>query len=203
MAARQDIIVVGASAGAVETLPTLAASLPYDLPATLFVVVHTQPRRQSHLPEILNHAGRVPARHAVDGEAIECGRIYVAPPDRHLVVKPGHVRLSAGPAEKHHRPAIDVTFHSAAIAYGPRVAGVILTGQMDDGTAGLREIQRRGGVTIVQDPDEAFFPSMPRNALRAGSADYTVRLPELAALLVKLSRPDGTDDQDADFRAAS
>jgi two-component system, chemotaxis family, protein-glutamate methylesterase/glutaminase len=126
---------------------------------------------------------------------IENSRIYVAPPDHHLVVERDHIHLSAGPKEQHQRPSINVTFRSAALAYGDRVTGVILTGQLDDGTSGLWEIKRRGGVAIVQNPEEALFPSMPLSALREIPADYTVTLDEMGPLLYRLANGEGKSER--------
>src|SRR5207244_2427388 len=161
----RDIIVVGASAGGVEALATLVRGLPADLPAAVFVVLHVPPHGTSVLPQILTRAGRLPAKHAVDGEAIQAGRIYVAPPDHHLLVKPGYVRVAHGPRENGHRPAVDALFRTAARTYGHRVAGVVLTGVLDDGTAGLIAVKLRGGAALVQHPDDALYDGMPRSAL--------------------------------------
>jgi two-component system chemotaxis response regulator CheB len=174
---RRDIIVVGASAGGVEALQSLAGTLPADLPAAVFVVLHVAPRSKSFLPALLNAAGPLRASHASNGMSIEPGRIYVAPPDHHLIVERDHVQLGLGPRENHQRPCINVTFRSAAVAHGPRVAAVVLTGQLDDGTAGLWDVKRQGGVAIVQHPEEAAFPSMPLSALRDVEVDHVVRRP--------------------------
>ncbi len=182
-----DIIVIGASAGGVEALQTLVRALPADLPATVFVVVHLAPRSRSLLPEILSSFGPLPAVHAEDGMPIERGRIYIAPPDRHLLLEPGHVHLGFGPREQHQRPCINVSFRSAALAYGERVVGVLLTGQLDDGTAGLWDIKRRGGIAVVQNPEEAAFPSMPLSALREIEVDHIVRLADMGSLLIRLA----------------
>jgi two-component system chemotaxis response regulator CheB len=136
--------------------------------------------------------------HAVDGEPVEMGRIYVAPPDRHLLVEPRRIRLSHGPTENRHRPAIDPLFRSAARAYGPRVVVVVLTGSLDDGTAGMYAIRRRRGIAVVQDPADALFPSMPSSVLEYVGADYRVPLSEMAALLVELAHlPSATDAPEA------
>lgn len=184
---RHDIFVIGASSGGVEALTRLAAALPPNFPAAVFVVMHTLPRTRSHLPEIVTRAGGPPAHHPVDGEQIEHGKIYVAPPDYHLVVEREHIHLSLGPKEQHHRPSINVTFRSAAFAYGERVVGVVLTGELDDGTAGLWEIKRRGGVAVVQNPEEAAFPSMPLSALREIEVDHTIKLSSIGALFEALA----------------
>lgn len=183
-----DIIVVGASAGGVEALKRLVSLLPNDLSAAVFVTLHILPRAPSYLPQILNRAGPLSAIHPADGATIQSGRIYVAPPDRHLVIEGGHVHLSSGPKENRHRPAINPLFRSAALSYGPRVVGVVLTGNLDDGTVGLWEIKRRGGVTVVQDPGEALHPEMPQNALASVKIDYQVKLEELPDLLATLAR---------------
>jgi two-component system chemotaxis response regulator CheB len=182
-----EIIVIGASAGGVEALQSVVRGLPAELPASVFVVLHVAPRSRSLLPEILTESGPLPAAHPADGEAIQPGRIYVAPSDHHLIIEPGHVHLSFGPKEHLQRPCINASFRSAALAYGDRVAGVVLTGQLDDGTAGLWDIKRRSGVAIVQNPEEAAFPSMPLSALREIEVDYTVRLGEIGPLLARLA----------------
>jgi two-component system chemotaxis response regulator CheB len=184
--AQRDVIVVGLSAGGLGPLRRLAADLPYDLCAALFVVQHIGARR-SQLAELLAAAGPLPAAWAADGEPIEAGRVYVAPPDHHLLVEPGRVRLSRGPAENRTRPAADPLFRSAARAYGPRVAGVILSGMLGDGTAGFAEIKRRGGTTVVQDPDEAEFPGMPLSALLHTGVDHRLPVAAMADLLVRLA----------------
>src|SRR5437763_2217226 len=154
-----DIIVIGASAGGVEALVKLVGSLPADLPAAIFLVLHIPAQSPSLLPDILNRAGPLHALHPVDGQAIQYGHIYVAPPDHHLIVEEGVVRIIRGPKENRHRPAIDPLFRSAARTYGTRVVGVILTGSMDDGTAGLLAIKRRGGEAIASDPGDALCES--------------------------------------------
>jgi two-component system chemotaxis response regulator CheB len=182
-----DIMVVGTSAGGVEALKIVVGGLPRDLPAALFIVLHLLPQRRSVLAQLLSRAGPLPATQAVSGEAITRGHIYVAPPDHHLRVEPGHVRCTHGPEEHRCRPAVDVLFRSAADAYGPRVVGVVLTGMLDDGTAGLRAIKDHGGVAIVQAPQEALYASMPWNALQRVAIDYCLPLAELAPALVGLS----------------
>jgi two-component system chemotaxis response regulator CheB len=189
----RDVIVIGSSAGGVETLQELVAQFPADLPAAVFAVTHLYPRSRSFLPEILSRAGKLPALHAENGAPIRNSRIYVAPPDHHLLIEKDHIHLGLGPKEQHQRPCINVSFRSAAVAYGERVAGVVLTGTLDDGTAGLWEVKRRGGVTVVQSPEEALFPSMPLSALRELEVDYTVRIAEMGALLGRLARGDGAE----------
>jgi two-component system chemotaxis response regulator CheB len=182
-----DIIVIGASAGGVEVLGSLVSGLPADFPAAVFVVVHFPAQSPSVLPRILTRAGPLPAAHARHNEVIEPGRIYVATPDCHLLVHPGVVHVVRGPRENHCRPAIDPLFRSAALAYGPRVVGVILSGVLGDGTAGLLSVKQRGGVTIVQDPADALFPEMPRNAMEYVKVNYVLPRTDIAPTLVRLA----------------
>jgi len=183
-----DIIVIGASAGGVETLIEIVRNLPEDLPAAVFVVVHVPANSATVLPTVLTRAGKLPANHAVTREPIRRGRIYVAPPDRHLLVKDGHVLLGRGPKENSARPAVDPLFRTAARAYGRRVIGVILSGSLDDGTVGLDVIKHVGGIAIVQDPENALFPGMPRSAVENVAVDHVVPAAEIAPLLVRLSQ---------------
>jgi two-component system, chemotaxis family, protein-glutamate methylesterase/glutaminase len=180
------IIVVGASAGGVEALLALAAVLPPDLPAAVFVVLHTS-ARPSALPRLLSGRGPLPAVPAADGAPIHPGRINVAPGDQHLVVARGHMHVVQGPTENGFRPAIDPLFRSAAQAYGAQVIGVILSGWLDDGTAGLRAVKHHGGVAVVQDPDEAIAPGMPRSALAYVAVDHTLPLAAMGPLLGRLA----------------
>jgi two-component system chemotaxis response regulator CheB len=159
------VVAVAASAGGVEALIGLVATLPKDFPAALLVVLHIPPAGPSVLPHILSRSGKLPARHPVDGEALVPGVIFAAPPDRHLRVQDGAVRVVYGPRENGHRPSADALFRSVAQSYGDRSAGVVLSGTMDDGAAGLRVIGAAGGLTIVQAPDEAAFPGMPQAAI--------------------------------------
>jgi two-component system chemotaxis response regulator CheB len=160
-----DIVVVGASAGGVEALRALAGSLPEDLPAPVVVVLHIAKHAPSALPAILGRAGPLPAVAAEQGGPLVNGVIYVAPSDRHVLVDDGLLRLSLGPTENGHRPAIDPLFRSAAAGYGPRAVGVVLSGTRDDGTAGLVAIADRGGTALVQEPGDALYPGMPISAL--------------------------------------
>jgi two-component system chemotaxis response regulator CheB len=187
---KQDIIVVGASAGGVEALRVFVGGLPSGLEAVVFVVLHIGRGGvdgRSYLPDILSRAGRFPAINPRDGDEIQHGRVYVAPPDHHLLLEAERIRVFHGPKENRTRPAINPLFRSAAHAYGGRVTGVILTGMLDDGVAGLAEIKRRGGVAVVQDPETALFPSMPRHALRLVDVDYVVPLHQIAAVVSSLA----------------
>jgi len=182
-----DIVVVGASAGGVEALVGLATSLPADLPAAVFVVLHVPSTGTSALPGILSRHGRLPAAHVKDGEPIELGRIYVAPPDHHLLLRSGHVHLARGPRENGHRPAVDPLFRSAAREYATRVIGVVLSGALDDGTAGLAAIRSRGGLAVVQEPADALYPGMPTSALRHVRVDHVVPVASMGELLARLA----------------
>jgi two-component system chemotaxis response regulator CheB len=192
--ATRDIVVVGASAGGLEPLRRLASDLRRDLPAAVFIVLHIPADQPSALAQVLDRSGPVPARAPEDGDAIEPGRIYVASPDRHLMVEPGRIRVVRGPKENRHRPSVDVLFRSAARAYGPRVMGVVLSGSLDDGTAGLIAIKVRGGIAIVQDPSEAFSAEMPRNAMRYLEVDHVVPASALGSLIAR--RADESVDVD-------
>lgn len=186
--ATHDTIVIGASAGGVQALRTLVEQLPADLPAAVFIVLHIPAEPPSVLPGILARESSLPVAHTKNDEEILPGRIYVAPPSRHLLIERQRIKLVHGPKENLHRPSIDALFRSAARWAGPRTIGVILTGARDDGTIGMRAIQKRGGITIVQDPAEAAFPSMPMSVMQDIKVDYSVPLREIAPLLSKLSR---------------
>jgi two-component system chemotaxis response regulator CheB len=182
-----DIIVVGASAGGVEALVNLVKALPPDLPAAVFVVLHLPAHSPSALPLILGRKARLRVAQAEDDAPVQHGRIYVASPDSHLLLKGNRVSLSHGPRENAHRPAIDTLFRSAALIYGPRVVGVILSGTLDDGTAGLLAIKRRGGKALVQDPEEALYDGMPRSALDLVPVDFVAPVAALALELIQLA----------------
>lgn len=184
---RHDVIVVGASAGGVEALRELVRGLPPDLSAAVFVVLHLPPSAHSVLPAILGRAGPLPAVSARDGETIRNGTIYVAPPDRHLLLHDGQVRVTRGVRENGSRPAVDPLFRSAARTYGPRMVGVILSGTLDDGTDGLQMIKTHGGVAVVQQPDDALFGGMPTSAIENVEVDYCLPVSEMPALLEQLA----------------
>ena len=189
-----DIVVIGGSAGAVEALRQFCAGIPADFPASIFIVIHISPTSRSVMPELLSRAGHLPARHPKDGEAIRPGVIYVAPPDLHMLLRDGNVILRRGPHENRTRPSIDPLFRSAAVAYGSRVIGVVLSGLLDDGSAGLVAIKACGGLCVVQKPDDALWPEMPRNALAHDHVDHQATVKELPPLLDRLVRePAGND----------
>jgi two-component system chemotaxis response regulator CheB len=182
-----DVICIGASAGGVGGLQQVIGRLPPGFPAAVFVVLHLPQAATSVLPSILNRAGKLPALHAVHDDPIVGGHIYVAPPGFHLTLEAGRMRVTRGARENGHRPAIDPLFRSAALEFGARVAGVVLSGLLDDGTVGLREIKRAGGVAIVQDPADTPWPSMPQNAMDQVEVDYCARPAAIGDLLVDLT----------------
>jgi two-component system, chemotaxis family, protein-glutamate methylesterase/glutaminase len=205
---QRDIIVIGASAGGVETLAALVGGLPAELPAAVFVVLHLLPTAHSVLPDILDRAGPLPAGPAASGDEIERGRIYVAPPDHHLLLMPNGIQLTRGPRENGHRPAVDPLFRSAARAYRERVVGVVLSGALDDGTAGLRMVKRMGGATVAQDPGDAAYPSMPASAIANDSVDCVAAIAEMPDLLCRLvdasiEIPARSDADDGAYAVAS
>jgi two-component system chemotaxis response regulator CheB len=185
---RHDIIVIGASAGGVEALTRFVSALPSELPASLFIVLHIPANSTSVLPQILSRNGMLPAHSARTNMPIEPGHIYVAPPDAHLLIARGYLQLSREVRENGFRPAIDPLFRSAARTYGRRVVGVILSGTLDDGTAGLAVIKAQGGIAMVQSPEEALFPFMPQNAIQAVEVDYVLPVVEIASTLNHLAR---------------
>jgi two-component system chemotaxis response regulator CheB len=186
--ASKDIIVIGASAGGVDALQRLCASLPADLPAAVFITQHLSPTARSMLPLLLDRAGPLPAVMPADGDPIEAGKIYVAGPDLHMLVRQDRILMRRGPHENRTRPAVNALFRSAAVAYGARVTGVVLTGLLDDGTEGLIAIKAAAGTSVVQDPEDAEWPSMPRNALKRDHVDHVAPVAELGALLGRLAR---------------
>jgi two-component system, chemotaxis family, protein-glutamate methylesterase/glutaminase len=196
MSQLHDVIVIGGSAGAIEALLKLVGELPATLPARVFVTVHIPSAATSVLPIVLERAGSLRAKHPRDGEATQPAMIHVAPPDFHLLVKRGHVRVVRGPRENGYRPAIDPLFRSAAAAYGPRVIGVILSGNLDDGSAGVAAIHAAGGTVLIQDPADAMYSGMPRNALASVPTADVVPLDRIADHLVRMltaPAPQGAD----------
>ncbi len=185
---RIELVVVGASAGGVEALAKFVQTLPGSLPAAVMVVLHIAPHHSSYLPEILARRGLLPVSHPADGEMVRPGHVYVAPPDLHLAVQDHRMVLEHLPRENGVRPSIDVLFRTAAKEYGPRCAGIILSGMLDDGTAGLYAIKARGGIAIVQEPEDALYPEMPRNALARVGADYILPLSEIGPTVALLAR---------------
>ena len=183
----RDTIVVGASAGGIRALQTLMAGLPEDLAAAVIVVNHIPVDSQSALPQILSSAGVLEAKAAEDGEPLARGIVYAAPPDRHLLIERGRLRLTRGPRENRVRPSIDTLFRSAAVDRGSRVIGVVLSGVLDDGTAGLWAIKDRGGLAVVQLPDEAEYRDMPQNALTHVAVDHVLSAAEIGPVLAELA----------------
>lgn len=183
----RNIIVIGASAGGFEAIKQVVAGLPAGLNAAVFIVWHISPETLGILPDVLNKLSVLPAANALNWEDIKMGRIYVAPPDRHLMLEADHIRVTKGPKENRFRPAVDPLFRSAAYVFGAGVIGVVLSGALDDGTAGLWTISERGGITIVQDPREAAVSAMPFNALREVKVDYKLPAAEIGAMLGKLT----------------
>jgi two-component system chemotaxis response regulator CheB len=181
------VIVMGASAGGVEALRAVVANLPPDLPAPVLVVLHVPRTAPSALPRILARSGPLPAAHAVDGESLEPGRLYVAPNDHHLLVLDGRARLSRGPTENGHRPAVDPLFRSAARSYGPAVIAVVLSGSRDDGAAGMAAVARAGGTTVIQDPDDTLYPWMPLACAEHAVLDHVAPATKLGPLLADLA----------------
>jgi two-component system chemotaxis response regulator CheB len=184
----RDIIVLGASAGGLSALTDLVRGLPADFPGTLFVVVHTAPDNPGVLAQILTRAGPLPATLARDGERFMPGRIYVAVPDHHLLLKHDYMRVTRGPKENGFRPAVDPLFRTAARSHGPRVVGVVLSGGLNDGTHGLQQIVERGGLAIAQDPQEALIPSMPMSAIQNVEVHRVLRASAIGPALCELVR---------------
>lgn len=183
-----ELFVVGASAGGLDPLRRIVGGLPADFASAVCVVLHTSPQSPGYVPEILAGASELRTRHPRPGEAIEPGSVYVAPPNHHLVIdKERRLRLGTGPKENGFRPAIDPLFKSAALAFDGSAAGIILSGGLDDGVAGLVAIKASGGAAIVQDPDEAVVPSMPLAALAAMRPDFCLRAQEMARIMTGLA----------------
>ncbi|MEI6945969.1 chemotaxis protein CheB [Paraflavisolibacter sp. H34] len=188
---KRDIVVIGGSAGSVPALIEVVKVLPAGLQAAILIVMHVSPNVPSLLPQILSRAGTLPAAHARDGDLMETGRIYIAPPDRHLLLESNQVLVKKGPKENRFRPSIDALFRSAAYSYGARVIGVVLSGLLDDGTSGLWAVKRMGGLSVVQEPEEALCASMPSNVLEYVEVDYTLPSAEIGRLLPRLTGEEG------------
>jgi two-component system chemotaxis response regulator CheB len=187
------VVAVGASAGGVEALRALVAGLPPDYPGAVLVVLHLPRDAPSALPAILDRSGPLPAATALDGELLVGSRIYVAPNDHHLLVLDSHIRLTRGPAENGHRPAVDPLFRSVARAFGQRAIGVVLSGSRDDGAAGLSSIVARGGRAVVQDPSDALYPWMPRAALASAPTEHVAPAAKLGGLIAEITAMDLPD----------
>ncbi|OGB20359.1 MAG: hypothetical protein A3I66_18770 [Burkholderiales bacterium RIFCSPLOWO2_02_FULL_57_36] len=185
MSTQPKVIVIGASSGGLAALKQIVAGLPAGFPGAVLVAMHVG-NHASILPEILLSHSALPVRHAVDREPIRPGTVLIAPPDHHLLIASGCVCVTHGPKENFARPAIDPLFRSAAAAYRTGTIGVILTGDLDDGTVGLQAIKAYGGITIVQDPEEAVAPSMPRSAIEHVEVDFCLSLDGIAETLVTL-----------------
>lgn len=191
-----DIVVIGTSAGGLKALSAVLSELPAGIDVAIFVVQHLSPDQKSYLPELLQDITDLPVSSPRDDEPFVRGHVYVAAPDHHLLLGASNVRVLRGPQENRFRPSIDALFRSAARSHGSRVIGMVLTGYLADGTVGLQTIKKRGGITVVQDPDEAEYPSMPRIALRYVNIDYTVPIVKAGALLVDLVGQPAADERD-------
>jgi two-component system chemotaxis response regulator CheB len=183
----RHLVVIGTSSGGVEALSKIIGAIPADFPAAIAVVMHTSPHSPAILHNILARAGQLPSISPSNDEPLRPSTIYVAPPDYHLLIEPGHVRLAKGPKENRFRPAIDPLFRSAAQVFKANAIGVVLTGNLDDGSAGLWAIKEAGGVAIVQDPDDAMYPSMPKCAIASVKVDHVASLSDIPPLLVKMT----------------
>lgn len=183
---QHDLVVIGASAGGVDALQEVVSHLPPEFPAAVLVVLHVASSGTSVLPQILTRHGPLPAAFARDGDELKRGQIFVAPADHHMLVHDGHIRLSQGPRENGHRPAIDPLFRSAARAEGGRAIGVILSGLLDDGASGLRFLRQNGGSAVVQDPEDALFPNMPTAAMKLTDVDRVANARDIAQVLCDL-----------------
>lgn len=182
----RNIIVIGASAGGVSALAQLVKTIPKNFPGSIFIVMHLPAFSPSKLPEILSRAGKLEAVHPGENEKIEKGKIYIAPPDHHMIIEGNSVLVRKGPKENRFRPSIDALFRSAAYVWKKQVIGVVLTGSLDDGTSGLWTIKRLGGVAICQDPEEAAFPEMPKSVMEYVKTDYILKVAEMGAILTRM-----------------
>ncbi|MEB0012552.1 chemotaxis protein CheB [Glaciimonas sp. Gout2] len=186
---RRDIVVIGGSAGSLRGLKILIAGLPSTLPAALLIVTHIPSNMRSFLGEILNRTGSLPAIHPVNGDPVINGYIYLPTAGKHLLVENGRILLSCACKEKFSRPCIDVLFRSAATCYGSRVIGIVLSGALDDGTAGLEVIKKHGGIALVQSLDEAPYRSMPSNAIERVAVDGVMKMADMANAVVQFVQP--------------
>lgn len=182
------VIVIGSSAGGVVALKELVAALPADFKTPIFIVQHLSADQPSYLADILNHSGPLQATNPADGTKIEEGNIYIAPPDHHMLIEAGHILVKRGPKENRFRPSIDALFRSAAYSYRQDVIGVILTGMLDDGCSGMWSVKQMGGITIVQDPEQALYPSMPASVLQFVDVEYISTISKISQLLTDLTR---------------
>jgi two-component system, chemotaxis family, protein-glutamate methylesterase/glutaminase len=190
----RHLVVIGTSSGGLEALCKIVGNLPTDFPAAIAVVMHTSPQSPAILHDILARYSQLPSVSPSENEPLQAGTIYVAPPDFHLLIEPGRVRLAKGPKEHRFRPAVDPLFRSAAQVFKANTIGVVLTGNLNDGSAGLWAIKELGGVAIVQDPRDAMFPSMPKSALESVSVDYVAPLSDIPPLLVKVTSEPARED---------
>jgi two-component system chemotaxis response regulator CheB len=190
--ANRDILALGASAGGFKALRNLAGQFPAGLPASVLVVIHLSDQFYSAFDAILTQAGPLPARFAGDDDTLERGQIYIAPAGSHMLIDGARLQLGHGPRENHARPAIDPLLRSMALCCGPRSVGVVLTGTLGDGASGLAALKECGGITVVQDPEDAAFPEMPATALHRSKPDYVVGLRSMGSLLERLlNQPQG------------
>jgi two-component system chemotaxis response regulator CheB len=184
----RDILLIGTSAGGVESLVYLAKRFQGDFPASILITIHLPSHERSALDDVLRAAGELQAKFAVDGDTLGKGCIYIAPPNRHLLVHGERISLDGGPRENNARPAIDPMLRSAAACCGARAIGVVLTGTLADGASGLRTLRQAGGIAVVQDPRDAKFPEMPLTAIRQAKPEYIVMLKDMPGLLDALVR---------------
>lgn len=184
---KKDIITIGGSAGSGAVLKRLLGDLPHDLPVSIFVTTHIPSHSASLLAEILATRATLPVAQAIDGQPITPGRVYIAPPDRHLLLINETIRLGEGPRENMARPSIDPMFRSAALTYGPRVVGVVLSGMLNDGASGLHAIKAVGGTAVVQHPLDAEADQMPLAALEAAQVDHVAPAADLGALIASIA----------------
>lgn len=184
--ATHDLVLIGGSAGSIEPLQQILERLPADFPGTILVTIHVSPHSPGHLVDMLRQNSRIPVSYAEDAQRLQPGRALVAPPDRHLLVQDGTLRLSRGPRENRARPAVDPMFRSAAESYRERVVAIVLSGMLDDGAQGLLAVSRAGGKIIVQDPSEAMYPEMPQAALRYAEVEEVLPARDIGPRLVEL-----------------